>query len=309
MTIQRGVTVLLALAMLTSGDLTAQQPEDQPADTDVVAERRGWLGFAYDADDGVVVRRVLPGSPAFHAGLARGDTIVRVGGSDDAAAAIAALAGRLSAGDTVRLRVRRNGEQRTLTIVAAPAPAPTVRPPGAPPPLVFLQDSLHRMARIYLDSARAMLDTLRVPHPPAVAPPDSAVRQPVRVWRFPRMRPPRSPSPPRRDSLRGRALLLRHMMVGERAVAGAELAELNPGLARHFPVDDGLLVLRVADGSPADRAGLEAGDVIAAADGEPVRTVRELRRLLLDRLTDRQTDPLRLTVVRDGERVTLRLAR
>jgi len=52
----------------------------------------------------------------------------------------------------------------------------------------------------------------------------------------------------------------------------AELAE-----AMKLKVSEGVLVTQVIDGSPADRAGIENGDVILAVDGKAVRSGAELR--------------------------------
>lgn len=51
---------------------------------------------------------------------------------------------------------------------------------------------------------------------------------------------------------------------------GADLEELEGQLAEFFGVEAGVLVRQVLGGSPADRAGLRAGDVIVAVDGKPV---------------------------------------
>ncbi len=67
---------------------------------------------------------------------------------------------------------------------------------------------------------------------------------------------------------------------------------------------DGLKIVRVEKGSPAERAGLKAGDLLLEADGEPLPTVEKLRLLLTfkekgDRLSliySRQGKKLQVTV-------------
>ena len=72
-----------------------------------------------------------------------------------------------------------------------------------------------------------------------------------------------------------------HVAVGLRGVAGAELTALDPALAEYFRnADDGLLVLRIAPDTPADRAGLRPGDVVIAADGRDLESVAELRQVI-----------------------------
>jgi hypothetical protein len=53
---------------------------------------------------------------------------------------------------------------------------------------------------------------------------------------------------------------------------GVALTELTPELRTHFGVaeDEGVMISKVLDNSPALRAGLEVGDIITAVDGERV---------------------------------------
>jgi serine protease Do len=86
-------------------------------------------------------------------------------------------------------------------------------------------------------------------------------------------------------------------------VAGAEFAEVNPDLGRYFGVSSGLLVTRVASGTPAARAGLEPGDVVVRAGGEALVDVEDLRSAV-DRFHGRT---LQLRVVRQKKTVDLNL--
>jgi hypothetical protein len=61
--------------------------------------------------------------------------------------------------------------------------------------------------------------------------------------------------------------------------------------------DSGVLVTRVHEGSPADRAGLRSGDVIVEIDGRPNITSEHFRQELSFL---RPGDPLNLTVIRDN---------
>ncbi len=97
-----------------------------------------------------------------------------------------------------------------------------------------------------------------------------------------------------------------HVAVGMRAVAGAELTTLEPELADYFPgAGDGLLVLRVAPGSPAEAAGLRPGDVITGGNGRNVASVDALRSLL----SRRNGDTVTLRVVRHGQAQTVTIRR
>ncbi|MDE2765705.1 MAG: PDZ domain-containing protein, partial [Chloroflexota bacterium] len=65
---------------------------------------------------------------------------------------------------------------------------------------------------------------------------------------------------------------------------------------RSLSVDSGLLVSGLADGGPAQAAGVEVGDVIIAVDAAPIAKYTDLRRLMLYRY-------------RVGDTVTLRVVR
>jgi S1-C subfamily serine protease len=59
----------------------------------------------------------------------------------------------------------------------------------------------------------------------------------------------------------------------------------------------GLLVSQAVPGSPADRAGLRAGDLLLTADGKPVTVAQDLQRLMF---ADAIGRPLAITVMRNG---------
>jgi len=63
---------------------------------------------------------------------------------------------------------------------------------------------------------------------------------------------------------------------------GVQMTDLTPELRTHFgvPEDAGVMVSKVVEGSPAERAGLRVGDVITRVDGEDVDSAIALRRLV-----------------------------
>jgi serine protease Do len=61
----------------------------------------------------------------------------------------------------------------------------------------------------------------------------------------------------------------------------------------------GAYVTGVQNGSPAEKAGIMTGDIIAEFDGERVRSARQLSRLVRESADDR---PVRVAIVRDGNR-------
>jgi len=69
---------------------------------------------------------------------------------------------------------------------------------------------------------------------------------------------------------------------GDRGRLGVQLMEMGEQLAAYFQVeeDDGPLVTGVVKDSPAEAAGIRAGDVITHLDGEPVEDAEDIRRIL-----------------------------
>ena len=90
----------------------------------------------------------------------------------------------------------------------------------------------------------------------------------------------------------------------DHAYLGVEPVPVTDELARSFDlgVEEGALIQRVSEGAPADRAGMQPGDVIVELGGDPVRTVEDLYSAI------RRRDPgdaVEVTVVRGDERETL----
>ena len=88
---------------------------------------------------------------------------------------------------------------------------------------------------------------------------------------------------------------------------GVSIADVTPLLAaeRDLAVDEGVLVLGLVAGAPAERAGIAVDDVIVAVDGTPVASTAELvSRFLTDY---RLGDTVSVTVDRRGERLTFEL--
>jgi len=90
----------------------------------------------------------------------------------------------------------------------------------------------------------------------------------------------------------------------ETAWLGVQLQALNDDLKEAMDMDedaDGVLIAEVVDDSPADKAGLEDGDVVTALDGEEVTSVKFLVGAIKDRSPG---DRVKLEVLRDGRRKT-----
>lgn len=90
---------------------------------------------------------------------------------------------------------------------------------------------------------------------------------------------------------------------GKRAHLGVSLVDLTDELRNHFgsPKDAGVLVGSVEDGSPADKSGIQTGDIIIGVDGKDVESSSDLRRALREK---KDGDTVRVEVLRGRTRQT-----
>jgi serine protease Do len=89
-----------------------------------------------------------------------------------------------------------------------------------------------------------------------------------------------------------------------RPALGVEIrGEIDPNTARAYrlPVDHGVVVVP-QQGSPAERAGMRAQDIIVSIDGEQIKTVGDMRRELFKK---KPGNTVKVEVVREGKRLTL----
>lgn len=379
---KRGVVgATLAAAATLGGGITS--PAGGQNGVWVPSTQPAWLGISYDVEwlavegnceSRVVIESVVQGAPADRAGLRPGDALVSVNGSTPGRS-LQLASSRLAVGDSVRLRVVRDGRVREVLAVAARRPdrppltlrtrgdglvssdAPVIRvkadtlvarnmeltgyrgsrgywiasedgraeyrrtnrfsgdamdrqvvdlllcasrtESAAPPaPRAVRVDVRELQARA--DSVREVLVRRSQTRPPeARSVPPGQGRGGVRITSVERDLVPHAagaPAPPPPTHVYAFSVA-DHLSAAERGVAGAEVTALEPELAEYFRgVRDGLLVLRVAPGTPADRAGLRPGDVITAGGGRTLEAVQDLRLLL----TIPDPTPVELRVVRQG---------
>jgi serine protease Do len=87
---------------------------------------------------------------------------------------------------------------------------------------------------------------------------------------------------------------------------GVGIQDLTPELAEYYGVENkkGVLVAKVFEGDPADKAGIKANDIIIAVDGKPVKTSRELTGTIADIPVGKKTP---ITILRDGKEKTVKV--
>lgn len=292
MNVRRWITALALALLALPGALRAQEDQPRP--------NAGYMGIFFGFDDGQTqVRDVVDGSPADRAGIRRGDVVLSLNGRAPTREAVDALRETLKRGDTVRLRVRHDGEEveRSLVAAARPGRIVSVVPGMGRGGIVIPGDGrivirMDTMA-VTMDSLMVRMDSLRGRL--RMRGRDSLVFRYdtlVRVWRDSL----RAAFPRAEREFRAAAPFLYEF--GSRSVAGAEFTEMNAGLGRYFHTTEGLLVLEVGPQTPSGRAGLQAGDVVVEAAGHKVDRVRDLR----DAFTRANGREVRLTVLRDGRR-------
>ena len=94
------------------------------------------------------------------------------------------------------------------------------------------------------------------------------------------------------------------VIAGGRARLGIDAEDLDGQLGTYFgaPDGEGILVRSVNSGSPAEKAGVKAGDVITSVNGERIRTVGDLREKLAAKPDEKQA---KLGVLRNKSEVSL----
>lgn len=275
------------------------------------------FGFMLKAGPPPEVLEVLPGLAAQRAGVQKGDVLVTIDGQAATVELVHQAARRLTPGDTVRLRIRRNGGERVIAVVPEArtyvrAPRPSTqrerdRQRNRERVVVIHADSVRGLVELYLDQARDALELhgdieLNLDLDLDGSHFDSLGKELGEQLRL--LGPQLEGQLQDLGEMRFEAPPFEFNFDGMGLVPGARLMELNDQLARYFPgAGEGALVLSVRPGSRADEAGLEAGDVIVAIDGASVRDPGDLLGAAEE---DGEHD---VQVVRHGERLTLRLER
>src|SRR6202171_1705812 len=96
------------------------------------------------------------------------------------------------------------------------------------------------------------------------------------------------------------------MLLGGQPRLGIDAEDLNGQLGAFFgaPDGEGILVRDVNSGSPAEKAGVKAGDVIISLNGERIRSAGELREKLSAK-RDEKDRTVKLGVLRNKSEISL----
>lgn len=223
--------------------------------------RENFSRFGLSDVRGVAVDKVLKDSPAEKAGLQNNDVIVRFDGEPvSSVRKLTRLIGEVAPDHKVKVTVLRNGGERDIEVTLG-------------------KREMNFEANVYSGD----LPTLEaVPNFP----------QPMRIPRTPTV-----PFPPMGND--GNVFIWR---TGANRQIGVTLTNLSKQLADYFGVADGkgLLINEVRAGSPAEKAGLKAGDVIVEIEGKKVSQNPDL----IEAINDKKEGAISLTVIRDRNRQT-----
>jgi len=236
---------------------------------------------------GVVVDQVMDESAAQKAGVKAGDVVVQFDGENvRSAMQLTRLVRETAEGRAVKTALIRDGKRMDLDVTPTAATADEVS--------VFVNedqtgsDVERQMQQFHLQR--------RLPEPGQPMPPGSTFH-----WeqRTPPPMPPGStlqwrqgvpmPTPMPVPVPEGGAMQYFGDAAGNfaftmgRGRLGVTVQELTPELATYFGVKDGLLVSAVQADTPAAKAGIKAGDVIAAVNGKTVASSSELIKELADK--------------------------
>lgn len=217
---------------------------------------------------GALVTRVVPDSPADRAGVERGDVIVGVGGEDVGSPGdLVEAVGSASEDASIDILVVRDGAKKSLRAKLASRPEGGDGDDETPAPRMPGMNHMKEMKG--MQGMRGMQGM------------QGDNDGDDMLGRLPEM--------------------LGNGMMG-RARLGVRIESLNPDLATYFGSRDakGALVLDVVDGSPAQKAGIRAGDVIQRVDSKQVQDAGELTEAV--RSSDKSVS---ITLLRHGAKQTV----
>ena len=235
--------------------------------------------YGLQRSDGVLISEVQAEGPADKAGIQRGDILLRVAGTTVSSSSdvIDKVRG-MSPGEIVVVTVWRNRRETTVRVTLSERPS-------------------SRDRRGWTD------DEGRHPHGFQWRGDDGDVH--VYEWDGGDFEFHEIPMPDMEHLRRNAEDIRRNVevIVGSRARLGVRTQDLNDQLGEYFqvPGGKGVLVIEVLEDTPAEKAGIRAGDVIVGIDGESVGETGDISR----RLREKDDEPVRVEIVRRGSKQTL----
>lgn len=218
---------------------------------------------------GVAVAKVVEGSPAAAAGVQDGDVIIKINGDDiTSGRKLTRLVSEISPDHTAKLTVLRGGSERDIDVTVGKRPMPKFAegsfgfPEG-------LKDFEFKMPEKGFEFKMPDLEKL----------------EKLREFKF----EPGKPGEPMVWAF------------GNNRQIGVGLTPLTKQLSDHFGVMSGALVNMVRKDSPAEKAGLKAGDIITEVDGKQIHGDMDVARVL----GEKKEGDVTVTIVRGGQRQTL----
>ncbi|MCS7080331.1 MAG: PDZ domain-containing protein [Chloracidobacterium sp.] len=217
---------------------------------------------------GVYLVKVVEGSPADRAGLKRGDVVVSINGQAVVNGEhFRDLLRKQTPGQAMTLGVVRDKQRLTLTVVPEKPRVSVLALPDGPFGITIDPEACREQVEQFREQAervREMAEQMR------------------RLGEQ------------RRAEIKGGALA---MVFSDRGRLGVRTQTLSEQLARYFGVTEGVLVTEVIPGSPAEKAGIRAGDCLVKIGDRPIRDSRDLAR----ELRRAEAGEIKVTLVRDKQ--------
>ncbi len=314
------ITIMAVAVALTAWGFAAAQDEGTPP----------FLGIGLQAaDNGIQVKEITPGSPAEEAGLVVGDIITQIDGKDVTADTVLDILRDYAVGDTVILNVERGDETLELNATLA------TRPEQPNPEFQFMQrpvlgvrlentdegviirevrpnsaaekaglqvgDVLIKIGDTEITEAQQAVEAVQTLNSG-----DSVEIQVTRDGETVTVNATLESTP---MELNFEGIPFDFSQITGQGRLGVEFVTLNTQVAeeRNLEQTEGALVTSVSADSAAEKAGLQADDIIVAVNGEPVDEERTLRDRLVayeagDTITleiQRGTETLQIEVTLD----------
>lgn len=244
---------------------------------------RGYLGVVLESEqrtrvrDGKVftefvspsvVLSVTAGSPAAKAGVEAGDTIVALGRAPLPGEVL--MSEVVKPGERLPVKLRRRGSERVVTVTVGADPNA-----GNAPTIAYYDVTGETMR--FCNGENCATASVRAPGSP---PRGASGSVSITGLPFPAPVPPTAAVAPRPAAAPSVRIFERgtSWSATDYSIAGAMMTTINEDLEELTGVDEGILVLRVAPGTPAATSGLRGGDVIIRVNDEDCEGVRDLQR-------------------------------